>query len=190
MARVIICVGISGVGKTSILTPLAADYKVVNMGSEMLEVAKEEYGLTNRDEIREYHRKNLDKEIKLRGKILRRISAMGEDIILDTHVSVKVGNRFTPGFNMDDIKTLEGLKAIIYIDASTKEILARRRQDLSRARTMEEDEDISNHREINLSLVSTYAAILGIPIYIIENNNGKLERSKSLTRQIVKDIFG
>ena len=190
MGKVVLVVGTPGAGKSSVLSGVAKDYTVVNMGTEMFDRAAKEYHIKNRDELREYHSKHIEKEVKLRKDVLRYVSGMDKNILFDTHMSVKLGSRFTPGFNMEDIKLLKGLVAIVYVDANADEIFRRRNEDLSRARGVEDEEDITNQREINLSLISTYAAILGIPVYIIKNNDGKLRESVAQMKHIAKEVFG
>ncbi|MGC8538403.1 MAG: AAA family ATPase [Candidatus Micrarchaeia archaeon] len=184
MANVVIVVGTPGAGKTSIVSALSKDYKVVNIGTEMLKAT--EGKVADRDKLRTLPFEDIR---YYRAKALVNIDHMPGNIIFDTHIAVKSGNRFVPGFSAEEIKELKNLKSIIYIDATPEEIRMRRERDQSRRRDMDTPEEIAEQRDISINFISTYAAYFGIPIYILKNKENKLDESISEAERICKESF-
>ncbi len=191
MNKIVILTGTPGAGKTSILKIVKArskGYKVVGVGVEMLKIANERSNkLADRDAIR-----NLSSEeiAKLRAKACERINKMTGNIVLDTHASVKKGDRYVMGFFVDELLRFKNLKALIYIDSKSHDIVLRRARDHSREREIESVEELEQQKEINLGLLATYAAHKHCPIYIVRNEQDNLEKAIGRTRKILIEIFG
>jgi len=172
-----IIAGTPGAGKTTLLSKVKLkNAKLVNMGSEMLKYT----GLSDRDKLRYL---SFDEQKELREKAIRGLIRKGGNIIIDTHLSVEQNGRFLPGFSINELNELN-TKAFIYIDASAKEIIARRKKDKSRKRENESEEEINMHRSLNISFMASAASELNIPILIFRNSEGmadevagELERS-------------
>ena len=175
--RTLIIAGTPGAGKSTLLSKVKLKKaKLVNMGSEMLKYTK----LSDRDKLRYL---SFDEQKKLRARAIENIRKKGGNIIIDTHLSVEHNGRFLPGFSINELKELN-TKALIYIDASAKEIIARRKKDKSRKRENESEEEINMHRSLNISFMASAASELNIPILIFRNSEGmadevagELERS-------------
>ena len=99
--KIVVVVGIPGVGKTTLVKKLAEIIKehnktvnVTNFGTIMFEVAKEN-GLQNRDELRKLpisEQKNLQKNTA------EKLSKINDDvIIIDTHAFIRTSDGFNPG---------------------------------------------------------------------------------------------
>ena len=136
MTKLILVTGTAGAGKTSILTRLSElngnSIRVLNMGTEMMDMTREKYNITDRDQLRRMDDKTV---ISIRNAIMQKIIESKEDTIIDTHASVKQGRRYRPGFSIDELQRIR-ISAIIYIDTSSEEVLARSRIDPSRKRAV------------------------------------------------------
>src|SRR5208283_2770700 len=131
MTGVVIVTGTPGAGKTTIIGSVANKngYKVVNIGSLMLELAKDEKSVKDRDDLKHVSHKSYYAD--LRNNAFSKIEGMEGDIIVDTHASVEAEGtgRFIPGLPMESLKIIKNLRGFIYIDAHTDRILERRRMD-------------------------------------------------------------
>ncbi len=188
MNKIAIVTGTPGAGKSTIVEKIAKEgnYNVVSIGTEMLKIA-ENRGLTNdRDNIRKLKSSDIN---EMRLKVFDTINRMEGNIIIDSHASVKNGNRYIPGFSFQELDALESLTAFVYIDSTAHEILLRRAIDNSRNRDIETMDEIDQQREINLGLISSYASHKNVPIYIIRNEQNKLEGSIESARNTFSNIF-
>jgi len=190
MSNVVIVLGTQGAGKSTVLSALSGTVRVVNLGDEMLKLAAIDYGINDRDKLRTLPG-YAEKSEEWRRKIISDIANGKENVVLDTHASIKSGNRYTPGFTIKDLDALQGhAKGIIYIDASTAEIIGRRAKDKTRNREQDTATEIDQHRNINLSLASFFSAYLNIPLYILYNNEGSLENTQKKAKEIIEQLFG
>ena len=182
---ILLC-GSPGVGKTSVTELLKKEgYKSVTIGTLMKDIAVAEKYVKNRDQIRYLPKKVTS---ALRKSAIRQISAMSGTVLIDTHVSVCSGNRYTSGIPYDAISMLKGLSGIIMIDATEKEILARRKGDKSRTREIEDKVKIENQRMINLSALSYYSTYLNLPLYIIHNRQGRIQETANRCIEAIKNM--
>src|SRR5271170_2910053 len=156
MTKLILVTGTAGAGKSTILSRVAKEEKkvtVINLGTEMLNILKEKFNITDRDKIRTLDDKNT---ILVRNSILQKIIETKRDAIIDTHASVKQGRRYRPGFSIDELQKVR-ISAIIYIDATSEEILERSMQDNGRQRAYDTIAEIDEWRSVNISIISTFA---------------------------------
>lgn len=187
MGKIIIFVGTPGAGKSSVLKGVkGAQYKLLNIGTEMFNVAKRDYSVADRDDMRKL---NSDDIKRIRNTVFDSIRKETANLILDTHASIRSGPRFVPGFTIAELQSLNEIMTIVYVDSSSHDIIARRSKDLMRRRDVEDETDLEEQREVNLSLIGTYAAIIGIPIYIIKNQEGKVAEAIAQANAIVTETF-
>jgi adenylate kinase len=168
--------GTPGAGKSSVIDEFMRrhpDAKVVNFGTIMNDIALKDYGIKNRDDMRKLNR---EKFRELQSKAANALLRQGQDIIVDTHASIRTADGYYPGFPYYILAKIK-VDAFVYIHASMETILARRMRDKSRRRDLETPEQIKFHEEINLSLVCTYAAQANAPVKFIINEDGKLEEA-------------
>ncbi len=151
----------------------------------MLDILKEKFNITDRDKIRTLDDKNT---ILVRNEIMNRIIASKEDAIIDTHASVKQGRRYRPGFSIDELEKIR-IGAIIYVDATSEEILERSLSDTGRQRAYSTLAEIDEWRSVNISIISTFAVYLNIPIYIIYNQHGKQDEATAEVLRIIREIM-
>jgi adenylate kinase len=186
MNKIAIVTGTPGAGKTSILLKAGAGYKVVSIGTQMSEIAKKAGLVNNRDEMRSMRVRQIE---DLRLKACEGINMMKGNIIIDTHASIKNKERYVPGFSVEELDSLSGLKAFVYVDSKAHEIIIRRARDLTRHREIETVEELDQQREINISLISAYAAHKNVPIYMIRNPERNLESAINQMKYALKEIF-
>jgi len=187
MAKIVIVAGSPGAGKTTLLNSVKNNYNIVNIGDIMAELAVAMKYTDNRDKIRFLSKHTID---TLRSSAFIRVKAMKGSVIVDTHASVEENGRYLPGLPHTVMQKLgSSLKALIYVDASTSEILERRRRDKSRSREIEPKEFIDIQRTINIACMASYSSDLNIPMYIIINRNGGLKKSSAEFSSHLKEIF-
>ncbi|MCL5007836.1 MAG: AAA family ATPase [Candidatus Marsarchaeota archaeon] len=132
--KIIIICGAPGVGKTTVANALARDGRTVaNIGTMMNELGSSgKYYVKSRDRIRY---RSMEVNSRLRLNAARRIRRMHGDVIIDTHASVIAGDKVVSGMPLNFMKPLAGeVSAIIYLDASNTELIARRLKDSDRNR--------------------------------------------------------
>ncbi len=190
MPKKILLTGTPGAGKSTILALYNKKNKsvsITNLGTVMMKAAKEEHkNIKSRDRLRYMSDSDI---IEVREKALSMIMSDRKNSIIDTHSSVKQGRRYVPGFSMRELGKLE-IDAIIYVDASSDDIIRRRMLDSSRKREIEGPLEIDEQRSINLAIISTIALHLNIPIYILYNREGTAKEAAQQVKEIAKEVFG
>ncbi|MCL5427952.1 MAG: AAA family ATPase [Candidatus Marsarchaeota archaeon] len=181
MGKKIIVTGTPGSGKTAILS-LLKGINIISLGTELQRKSGVE-----RDKIRSTMSYKDAKAF--RKNVLREIDSIKEDIIIDTHTSIKSGDRYIAGFTKEDTASLHDVKGIVYIDATADDILARRAADKSRRRNNETKQEIKEQRGVNISLATFYMQELGVPLYIIKNKQGKIEDAKEDVEKAIKTML-
>ncbi len=190
MTKLILLVGTPGAGKSTVIGAISKGTKisVINLGDVLLQIAKERTGLTDREKlgVRGEDEIKADRELAF-----RKIIEKKQDSIIDTHLTIKFGRRYIPGVTIGELEHIR-IKAIIYIDATAKEIWSRRHRDTSKPgrRNMNDTEaEIDEQRNINLAILSSCAIYLSIPIYIIYNSEGKQSEAVAELSRIIKEYL-
>lgn len=189
MTKLIIFTGTPGSGKSTILERLSEEgVKVVTMSSEMMKVLAAEGKAVDRDKIRMM---TADEILNTRVKVVKKLIEEKKDAVIDTHASVKQGNRYVPGFSIDELKSIR-VTGLVYIDATSKDILSRRAKDTTRYRgdMGVTEAEIDEHRSINIAILSSFALLLGIPLYVVDNPEGKVDETAQEVKRIVLELFG
>ena len=181
MGKKIIMTGTPGSGKSTILS-LLNGIRVVSLGTEL----QKRFDV-DRDKIRSTMPNTKVKE--LRESALKEIDSIKEDIIIDTHTSIKSGNRYIAGFTKEDTAALHDVKAIIYIDANADDIIVRRDVDKSRVLDHETKQEIKEQRGVNISLATFYMQELGVPLYIIKNKQDNIQGAKAEVEEALKTVL-
>jgi adenylate kinase len=163
----IIALGVPGAGKTTVLKALKGEYRVVNYGDLMLEIEKKEFGIRDRDEMRKLP---IEKQKLAQRLVAEALAKMHGKVILDTHCSVATPSGYYPGLPFEFLK-LWKVEALIYVTASVEELKARRENDPTRKRDVD---DIALHDSMNRGFLAAYSAFTGAPAVVIFNHNGKL----------------
>lgn len=187
MGEVNIVVGLSGVGKGTVLEEAMLlaekDYKLVNYGDKMLETAKSEGLVESRDELKE-----MDPETNKRVQkhAAREIvdESKENDIIVETHAAIQTPFGYIPGLPKWTVENLEPEK-IIMLTAAPEAIWERTQEDQSRDREHEEVDQIEEYQEVAREMASTGAVLTGAYLTTIENKDG---RAEAAAEELVKTL--
>jgi adenylate kinase len=175
MMNIVVLAGIPGTGSTTVLNKVLekVDYVNINYGNIMFEIAEEKGLVESRDDMRK-----LDPEIQkeVQKQAAERIHQMAEndDVIIDTHCSIKTPKGFLPGLPvwvLDELKPTQ----FILVEASPSEIMYRRMTDDTRVRDQEYAEDIDLHQSVAKSTAMTYAVLTGATVSIVQNHDNGLD---------------
>lgn len=173
--KVVVIAGIPGSGSTTVLNKALENlnYINVNYGDVMINIAQDEGIVEDRDSLRTLS-PDVQKEIqKNAAKSIREMSQVN-NIIVDTHCTIKTPAGFLPGLPKWVLDELQP-DMFILIEADNEEILIRRLSDKTRTRDMEKLKDIGLHQEMNRSVAMAYAALTGATVKIIKNHDNRLE---------------
>lgn len=179
MNDVNILVGLSGVGKSTVLEEARnlsqKDYTVINYGDRMLETAKERGLVDNRDEMKELDVKTY-KDIQKKAAESIVEDAEEGDVIVDTHAAIKTPYGYIPGLPKWTVENLEPDR-IIMLTAPSHQIFNRSTGDNERDREHDSKESIEEYQEIAREMASTGAVMTGAYLQIIENPDGEVMKA-------------
>ncbi len=172
MAEVVLVLGISGVGKSTVIRRVLSKVPEnrrpswLNFGDLMLDILREEGRLVNRDEMKFF---DVEDTAYLQRKVAERLSSMDGIVIVDTHMALESPFGFIPGITQSFIEHVK-IKHIVIIEAPAKDILSRRSKDKSKRQRFPQTEmDISVQLDLDRAMASSLAVKLGVPIKVIEN---------------------
>jgi adenylate kinase len=180
--RILIVVGIPGVGKTTVITKteeilrkFGSSASVVVFGTVMLNEARK-IGVDKRDEIRKL---NIQQQQELQNKASEHIrSIANEYIIVDTHLFVRTPSGFLPGIPYNVVQNLRPTNLVL-ITASPVEIHERRAVDRTRDRDILSLDEIQRELDLSMAMISTISIISGAPFEIVSNSSGGIESAAS-----------
>ncbi|MEE8358518.1 MAG: adenylate kinase [Candidatus Hydrothermarchaeales archaeon] len=177
MMKVVVVTGTPGVGKTTVLNHslevVGGSYKVVNFGDVMIEVAKRDGIVEDRDDLRKQE-PEVQKEIQRQaGKRIAEM-ALESNIIVDTHCTIKTPKGYLPGL---PVWVLEELRpdTIILVEADPADIVSRRVGDPTRTRDAEDISMLTEHQEINRAIAVAYSVLTGATVKLVKNNTDMLD---------------
>lgn len=180
MGEVNIIVGLSGVGKGTVLEEAMLlsnrDYKVVNYGDRMLETAKKQGLVDHRDQMKEIDTETYKQIQRDAAKSIAE-DAEEKEVIVETHAAIKSPFGYIPGLPKWTLENLEPEK-IIMIDAES-EVLYKRSQEEGRDRDTAKDsiKGISEYRDIAKQMASAGAVHTGAYFKIIQNKHNQAEKA-------------
>ena len=198
MTKIVIVVGIPGVGKTTVLKNLVEEaskegirVRVVNFGDYMFKEASEKGLIKHRDELRKLP---LHVQIKLQENAAKRIREDAEKgkqdvFIVDTHSLVHTVTGFWPGLPLHVITNIKP-HVIFVIEALPEEIFKRRLKDMGirfrgEERTLEEIREFMTMAR-NAALSS--AVLTGSAVKIVLNREGKVKEAVKEIINTLKNI--
>ncbi len=179
---VIVVTGIPGVGKTTVMKKAAEgmDIQFVTFGTVMVDIAQELGLVEDRDEMRKL---TLEQQKELQIKSAEKVAEM-ENVILDTHCTVKTPKGYMPGLPEWVIKKLNPT-AIVVVEASPTEIYNRRAKDATRNRDPDSKEEIEEHQQINRAAAMSYATLSGATVKIVFNHDGALDEAVKQAKPVL-----
>ncbi|MEM1954780.1 MAG: adenylate kinase [Nitrososphaerota archaeon] len=150
MVRVIVT-AVPGSGKTTVLNMVrerAPDVTVTNLGTVMFEIARERYGVANRDEMRKVIPVEDYRAVQI--EAAERIGRMEGKVLIDTHALIKTPVGYYPGLPPPLLDAIRP-HAIVFLDFRPEDILERRRkdEDVLRSRGLESLEEIEEHQRLS-----------------------------------------
>jgi adenylate kinase len=176
----VIITGVPGVGKTTVINTamekLASEgieYRNINFGSYMFEVAVAEGLAQDRDEMR-----RLDRPVQKRLQQLaaEKIAATDGNVIIDTHASVKTPVGYLAGLP-EWVITAIMPDILVLVETDTDQILLRRMSDATRVRDMEGSKGIAEHQMMNRAFGAAYATLTGCTVKCITNADCLLDNA-------------
>ena len=183
MNRMIIVMGLPGAGKSTVLRGIASDVKVLNYGTLMFEIAKEKFGIGDRDQIRKLP---VGQQREVQAAVAERLSSEEGRVVLDTHCSIKTPKGYLPGLPFELLSKLK-VDGLVLITAKPEEVFARRGNDPSRDRKDDVTlEHVQEHDSMNRSFLAAYAAHRGCPAKIIYNAQGKVDEASAELHRILE----
>lgn len=173
--KLVVITGIPGSGSTTVLenTLKKIEYLHLNYGDIMTKIAKDEGIADNRDELRKLS-PEIQKNIQKKAAKFIKSSSQNENVIVDTHCTIKTPSGFLPGLPKWVLEELNP-DIFILIEADPDEIILRRISDDTRTRDMEMSSEINLHQEINRATAMSYATFTGATVKILENHNDQLD---------------
>jgi adenylate kinase len=178
---IVIVVGVPGVGKTSVINEakkyLKYEFKVINTGDIMFELAKEKYNINNRDEIRK--KLTFEQQEEIQREAIKRIKEMEResDIILDTHLVIESYEGYIPGMLREYAEILkpDGIAVII---SDPDKVFVRRLKDIQiRGRDIENLKRIEIQQNLTIYFTTIFMFEYSTIVEVINNEEGLLEES-------------
>jgi len=165
---VVVVTGIPGVGKTTVMKEAAEgiDIQFVTFGTVMADIAIEMNLVKDRDEMRKL---TLNQQKELQIKTAEKVAKM-DNVIVDTHCTVKTPKGYMPGLPEWVIKKLNPT-AIVIVEADPEEIYNRRSKDITRNRDPDSKEKIAEHQQMNRAAAMAYATLSGATVKIVFNHD-------------------
>jgi adenylate kinase len=189
--RVIIVVGIPGVGKSTIISTATKTLQSrgieiahITFGTLMYDMAKSK-GIYTRDDIRGLA---IDEQKELQRLTANAISSIKEPyVIVDTHLFINTVEGYYPGLPYDLLKIISP-DHLVLISALPSDILSRRKNDLTRNRDVLGEQDIKNELNIAISMISACSILSGSPFTIIINEQDKVDKAAMTLSNLVKGV--
>ncbi|MEM0272027.1 MAG: adenylate kinase [Thermoprotei archaeon] len=182
--KLVIVTGINGVGKTTVLSTMLKQLppnlivNVFNYGDVMLEIARTNGWVRDRDDIRKLP---LDKQLLLQERAAEKLFNLASrgNVVVDTHALITTKNGFLPGLPRWVIETLRP-DVIVLIEASPEEIIRRRMNDTKRVRDDQSTvQEIELFLELNRSAAISSAVFVGASVLIVKNVEGDATQAAS-----------
>lgn len=183
--KIYVVTGTPGVGKSTILRMLKKENPsliIINFGSVMFDIAKKNFKLKSRDDIRKLNREDFR---RLQSRAVRKLAAIESTYILNTHASVKTVGGYAPGLPRYVLEQLP-IECFVYIHAPLEQIIERRDKDKSRKRDIENIEDLREHNEMNLNYLASYSMFCNSPVKFLVNDDGNLHKCVKSLVSIVR----
>lgn len=169
----VVLVAVPGGGKTTIMNmvkKMVPNVKIVNYGDVMLEIAKERYGITDRDAMRRIL--SIDSYRAIQLDAAKKIGELTGDVIIDTHVTIKMKGGYYPGLPFDVVRLMKP-EMIILLEFDPNDVIERRLKDITgeaqkrRERDIETPEDIELQQEMNRYFAAAAANVAECIVRII-----------------------
>ena len=181
--NVVIVTGIPGVGKTTVINTAIEQVKekhgedvlILNIGTEMFEVAVKAGHVKDRDELRKLPT-YLQREIQRKAGEAIAEKAKSAKAIVDTHTLIQTNNGYLIGLPEWVVNAIKP-KTVVLVEADSEKIAGRRTDDASRMRDAQAVTDIQVHQEMCRAAAVSVGTITGATVRIIKNREGLVEEA-------------
>ena len=188
----LLVVSVPGAGKTTVLQYVRKkvhSVKIINTGDLVFEYAKKHFRIKNRDELRT--KLSMKQQKISQDNAAKKIGKMRDKIILaDTHLSIKTPAGYIPGGGTHMLKHMKP-DSIILLEFRPKDVIERRRKDLSRHRDKETEEEVETQQHVNQELAFAISNEFYIPVDIVNlrfKQKKEFEHTTKAANEIVKII--
>ncbi|MFW9795884.1 MAG: adenylate kinase [Candidatus Thorarchaeota archaeon] len=183
--NVVIVTGIPGVGKTTVINTAVEQVKersgedvlILNIGTEMFEVATKEGHVKDRDELRKLPTA-IQREVQRKAGVAIAEKAIAGKTIVDTHTLIQTKNGFLIGLPEWVVKGINP-KTVVLVEADSEKIANRRVGDETRTRDDQAVAEIQIHQEMCRAAAVAVGTITGAAVRIIKNREGLVEEAAS-----------
>ncbi len=181
--NVVIVTGIAGVGKTTVIDTAVEivksqhgeDVLVLNIGTEMFEIASEKGLIQDRDELRKMRTANQREVQRMAGEAIAE-KAKTARVIVDTHTLIQTKNGFLIGLPEWVARAIQP-KTVVLVEADPGNIASRRSDDDTRTRDDQLTEEIDTHQRMCRAAAVAVGTLTGATVRIIKNREGKVEEA-------------
>lgn len=181
--NVVIVTGIPGVGKTTVIDTAvemvksqhAEEVLVLNIGTEMFEVASEKGFIKDRDELRKMPTARQREVQRLAGESIAK-KAKTARVIVDTHTLIQTKNGFLIGLPEWVARPLQP-KTVVLVEADPEKIAGRRSSDETRIRDEQMVDEIDTHQRMCRAAAVSVGTLTGATVRVIKNREGKVEEA-------------
>ncbi|MFX0088451.1 MAG: adenylate kinase [Promethearchaeota archaeon] len=164
--------GVPGAGKSSTcerIKSLMKKVETVNFGDLVYEFSVEKYPelISTRESVRELPRNDY---LGIQKAVARKIAELDNDVVIDTHLSLKTSHGFYPGLPKEVLEIIKP-DVIVILEPDPTEICRRRAEDRQEDLRNRDDEDrnmIAFHVELNRLFAVSYSALFGCYLYVID----------------------
>ena len=183
--NVVIVTGIPGVGKTTVINTAVEQVKersgedvlILNIGTEMFEVATKAGHVKDRDELRKLP-SSIQREVQREaGAVIAKKAEQGKAIV-DTHTLIQTNNGYLIGLP-EWVVTAISPKTVVLVEADSEKIASRRSGDETRTRDAQAVTEIQIHQEMCRAAAVAVGTITGATVRIIRNREGLVEEAAS-----------
>lgn len=172
----IIVMGLPGAGKSTVLAAAeGSGYKTINYGTEMFEIAKVKFGISDRDQLRKL---TPEQQMEVQALVGKAIAQETGKVILDTHCTINTPQGYLPGLTQE-LLGMWKVERLVLVSAKLEDIMRRRNSDTTRVRDAQTMESLREHDGKNREYLEIYAKWAGSPTTIIMNNDGALEEAQA-----------
>jgi adenylate kinase len=179
----IIVMGLPGAGKSTVLAAAeGSGYEMLNYGTEMFEIAKRKFKITDRDQLRKL---TPEQQKAVQAEVGKFLAQKHGKVLLDTHCSINTPIGYLPGLPYELLKMWK-VERLVLVSAPLEDIMRRRNADATRVRDPQSSESLAEHDVMNRAYLAAYSVLSGAPATIIINRDGGLEEAQKKMRELLQ----
>jgi adenylate kinase len=196
---IVVITGVPGCGKGKVMELVGEkmDVSILNFGDFMFRMATESGLVKDRDDMRKKIGIDLTRAMQKKAAeaIGVEIEKLGENVIIDTHCTIKSPAGYFPGLPFEVLQSLRP-DAIVIREVDPESIVERRNKDRATGVRSKRDEEeagaIQLHQDLNRAYAAAYSSITGSTLKILPDK--KIEeyeyQNAEVAARAVLDVFG